>query len=765
MDIRRAALACAVVLFCVLESASAQLPPPCVEISPEHPLLLFQVSAGDLTDPAAYANYATQAWNSLPADLKPLSAIQVETRGVNVASRHQWYKNILILLQDAEVSTVIRISDEDPALVFPLDRTEELAHEFTCIKGFQSSGLRFNDYYAFGSDDPHGTPPEIRWLVDAIDLASRYGRFIAVELDEIGWPRVMANASCAPLRDKMRACAGYVAPIARCRGSHVIPQISALMGAWLDGMVLQWGIGPDSRWSRDAWFLSPGVYGVSDGKVKLPASLYRAMILDGVMTGATVYSFEPDSDLWFGSAPENWNESIYPTLQEILEKGLIPRQDLVKKKTRVAYELAPARTSQDFHVNLRDIDGTLDAGLMARGVYGMERPGQVSELIPNMGRFYWTPLLSPGAASTAPGVFEALVKPGAQTSPESWAEFMGNYAQKDGEGTAFITSVGRGIFVMHTAENRYEQQTFNLPAVPAAVRQFKAERQDAPGAAGVLLTWPFREGDMSYKVHKRIAPDGRWSTVANVSDERKYLDATADPSQTIAYSITALTDDKEPFEDTVDYGQYLALSTVESRIAEEVTIGPLLGVAQSKPVETQSAPDDAAPWWPNFTGLTESQAPLAAEIVKRIEELDRAFTIEDLNAVMETYSPDYEDPQGWKIQYVRKAYQWFFQRYGTCFMHRQIRRWDFAAYDATGVVTVVLYCRFTGTAVTDASGRIADVPAYFPRTGNGEISIQFVKSDDAWRIMRTDPALPNLNDILSFNLGPNDSLPLGPDQQ
>ena len=763
-QIRRKACVIALVI-CLSATASAQFPPLCVEIGPEHPLFIFQDTGGDLADPTAYAQHVVQVWKALPDDLKPLSVIQVEARGADVASRHQWYRALLVALQDGDVPAVLRLADEDLRRVYPLDRAEELLREFTCVKGVQAVGLPLEEYYEFGADDPHGTPPVVRWLVDAIDLAARYGRFMAIELDRIRWPRVMSNTWCAPLRDKMRACAAYTVPIGRCRGSHTVPQMSALLGAWIDGMTAQWGVGPDSRWYADALFLAPGVFGVSDAPVKMPPALYRAMILNGAMTGAAVYSFAPDADLWFGAARVHWDDAIYPTLRDLVDLGLIARQDLVKEKTRVAYQLAPARTAEEFHANLRDIDGVLDAGLLMRGGYGMERPGQVPELILNTGRYYWVPLLPPEAGAATSGTIAAAVKPGTLASPEAWKEMLGKNYPPYGEGTAFITNVGRGIFVMNTCENRFEQQTFRLPGVPAAVRQISAERHDAPGAAGVSLTWAFREGDLSYKVHKRVLPETRWTVLAKGLEERKYLDTTADPTQTIAYTITSLTDDKEPFEGVVNFGEYLTLSNVESRIAEEVTIGPLLGVAQSKPIEKRApAPENPAPWWPNFAGLNESQTPLAAEIVRRIEAWDRAFCAKDLNAVLDLYSQDYEDPTGWRLQYVRRAYQWFFEHYNACVMHRQIRRWDFAAHDTTGQVGVLLYCRFAGWALTDPTGRTADTPAYFPRAGNGEIWVYFVIKDNIWRIVRTNPALPDFKDILSFSASPYDKITLGPDR-
>jgi hypothetical protein len=749
-------------MVCLAELAWSDLPPLCVEIGPEHPLLIFQDSGRDCTDAATYAQHVVQAWRDLSEDLRPFAAMQIEARGNDGTARHQWFRGMLVPLQDADVPVVIRIGDGDLHRFHPLDRAEELVREFTCVKGIQVVNLPFEDYGEFGADSPLGTSPAVRWLVDAIDLAARYGRFIVIELDQIRWPRMMANAACAPLYQKMRECAGYVTPIAECRGPHTIPQMAALLGLWLEGAVAQWGVGPQSTWYSDAHFVEPGVFGVSEQPTKMPPALYRAMIADGAMIGASVYSFATDTDLWFGVARHHWDEAIGPTLRELLDLRLIARQDFVRKKVRLAYQLAPAHTPQDFHLNLRDIDGVLDQGLLMRGAYGMERPGQMPELIPNTGRHYWVPLISAFATEAVSPLFESVVKPGLQTSAEAWTELLDRYYQPDGEGTAFITSIGRGIFIMNSCENRIEPQTFRVAAVAAPVRQFQANRQDN----GVLITWPFREGDLSYRVYKRVLPETRRTILANGIEERRYLDTTADSNQTIAYAVAALTEDKEPYEGVVNYGEYLLLSAVESRVAEEVVIGPLLGLAQSKPVEPPAPPQPAPlPWWPNLTGLSDTQLPAATEIVKRIEDWDRFFRGKDLNGVLGLYAAEYEDPQGWRLQYVRRAYQWFFEHYGACAMHRQIRHWDFSGQAASGQVGVLLYCRFAGYAVSDPTGRTADLPAWFPRAGNGEVWVYFANQDGQWRIVRTNPALPNFKDILSFSASPYDNLPLGPDQQ
>jgi len=51
----------------------------------------------------------------------------------------------------------------------------------------------------------------------------------------------------------------------------------------------------------------------------------------------------------------------------------------------------------------------------------------------------------------------------------------------------------------------------------------------------------------------------------------------------------------------------------------------------------------------------------------------------------------------------------------------------------------------------------------FPRTANGEVWIYFAQEDKAWRVVRTNPALPNFKDILSFSASPYDPMQAGPD--
>lgn len=740
-------------------SGGGDFAPLCVEITPEHPLLLFNDPAADHATAAAYAQHVVQAWGALPVDLQPYSVMQVESRGADTASRHQWFRELLVGLQDADVPVALRLADGDLARIYPLARAEELVSEFGCIRGLQVIELPFEDYLQFGEGGEAGMPAPVRWLTEAVDLAARYGRFISIELDRIRWPRAMANTNCAAFYAKLAACKPYVVPVASCRGAHVVGQISALLGLWLEDAAAQWGVGPQSTWYYDAHFISPGVFGTGQQPTMLPG-LYRAMIINGAMAGAAAYSFGCGSDLWFGGGHQYWDEAIFPTLTEIIQGGMIARKDFVAKKVRAVYQLAAARTPDEFHMNLRDIDGVLDRGFLIQGAYGMERPGQVPELILNSGRNYWIPLMSPYASAQALGAFPTIIRPGTLNSAQAWTELLGQIYQPDGEGTAFITRIGRGTFVMNSCENRYERQTFKLSALPAPVAQIKVKRE----AGGILVTWPFREGDLSYKVYRRYLDRGPFTLIAGPTEERQYLDAGAEAGQTVAYSVTALTDDVAPYEGVVDYAECIVLSNVESRIAEEAILSPLLMDSEARPLEKPSPKTPDAPWWPLYAGVSETEMPAATAIVKRLEDWDRAFSLENLDDTMGLYAADYADVQGWQGQYVRRAYKWFFEHYNACAMHRQIRQWDFSNLAANGQVGVLLYCRFEGYALSDPAGTQADQAAWFPRTANGEAWIHFAERNGVWQILRSDPAVPNFKDLLSFSASPFDPIALGPDQ-
>ncbi len=752
-------------LLCLLAAAGCysaavqaqDLPPLSVEISAEHPLFLFQIQGAPGALPGQYAQRVSEVWGQLPNPLKPYAAMQLDAPPD--ARRPEYFAELMKQLQGAGVPLVVRIADSDPLRRYPVSHLEELLRAFTAIRGVEVAHMPFDEYDP-GKLDEQGVPLAARWLMEVIDLSARYGRFVHIPLGKLQWPRFMANPACAPLYQKMFLCRDYVIPGCVQRGPHTIPNASALMGLWLEGAVSNWGVAADSRWQADAHFIEPGLFGAPADPAKTPGSLYRAMILNGAMTGAAVYSFAPEDDLWFGANKRHWDEAILPTLLEVVGKGFIARKDFVMKKAQTACRLIPAGNPAEFHANLRDIDGVLDKGFLMNAVYGLEKPGQVPELIPNRSSHYWIPLLSVHAPQEFLNSFAAVIPAGAKASADEWAAQLKPFEHADGGGAACIAAVGRAIFVMNTRENIDEAQPFTLSAVPAPVRKTVARRE----SGAIELTWPFREGDVSYNIYKRVAPETRFSPAAEGLLERRFVDTAVTGDQNIAYAVTALTNETEPYEGIVNYGQYLVLSTVESRIAEEVILSPLLSTAESVPLAAPAAPAAPQEWWPRLSGLDEAQAAAGKAIADRIEAWEKAIEARDLTGTLDIYAPEYQDPQGWRTEYVRRAYQWFFERCPFPRMARQVHAWDFTELVSMGRAKVLLYVSLTGAALSDPSGHLADPPMAIPRNSTSEVWVNFVNQGGVWRILGTDPALPNFRDLLSFSAGPYDPLAPGPDQ-
>lgn len=736
--------------------AAAQYPPVAVEISAEHPLLIFAFNGGG----ASADQHAAQmiaAWRELPDALRPYAVMQTDApRG----ARYEYFEALLPPLQDAGLPVVLRIAGGDPARRCAVSQVESLLTAFTVVKGVEATDLPLNIYDPLAVDE-EGMPLLARWLISVLESAARYGRFLHLPLGEVAWLRLMAHPAYTPILNMMREYQDYVIPSCLHRGPGAMAQMSAVMGLWLEGRAAQWGIAADSRWYADARYIAPGVFGAPADPAKIPSALYRAMLLNGAMTGAAVYAFPQSDDLWFGPQRRHWDAVILPTMAELIDRGLIARKDFTAKKARVAYQLGAAATPKDFHRNLRDLDPTLDEGLLIQAAYGAERPGQITELTPNRNGLYWIPIFSPFAPQDTLSDFALVVQPGAADSVQGWERLLESYRAPDGDGDAFISVVGRAIFLMNTCENTLAAQRFTLNTAPAPVRGFTARRE----GENVELSWPFREGDVSYTVLRRIPPNPQYVAIAEGIVERRFADITPPPDQTLVYAVTALTNETEAFEGALHFGEHRLLSVVESRIAEEATLSPLLPSAQSAPLpEPPAPPEEDKPWWPDYEGLDDTQRAAAQAIVERIELMERAFQAGDLDGVMDLYATDYEDAQGWGFQYVRRAYQWFFERYRTPRMHRQIRRWNFDAYAGSREVNLLLYCALTGVAWSDTEGRVADQRIAIPRTESAEAWFTFTDKDGVWRIQRSNPAVPNFRDLLSYSAGPFDGITPGPDQ-
>lgn len=715
-------------------AAQTAYPPLSTELSAEHPLLLFRVAAAGGAASGAYAQQVLDAWAQLPEGFKPYSALTI-----NILKPEET-PALLQPLQDAGVPVVLEVASGGRSGRQDLAQLEGALSAYTVIRGIEPRGMRL-DVYDGPDDSGDLARANAEWLTGALDTAAKYGRFVHWPLRGLDAARFMAHPAYAGARAKMVELAGYCIVSSVQRGEHLLQGNAACMGLWLSGGAGAWGVDIEPGWYGDARLIAPGIIGKPAKDTKGLPKAYRASVLAGAMAGAWVYSFGAPNDLWFSSTGMAWNDVIAPVLGQLIDLGLAPRQEFVIKATPMALQLAEAADPSAFHANLHDLSPVNDAGVLWRAVFG----GNTGP-VPQKGGIPALPLLPVGASPEARGHFTTVVQADPAATLEQRAAVV-DPLRAASAGSAFTAQVGRGVYVFNTDLAKQSPQDYTLPEAPAAVRGLEAMRE----GAGVTLTWPFREGDVSYNVYKRVSPQVRFTLMARGIEERRFADPNVPASDTVAYAVTALTNEKEPLHGTVNFGDFLVFSVVESRIAEEAMLTPVLSTAKAQPYQGFTAPP-LPPASPQ-EGLDAQQAGIAKVLEERLGAWKTAAEAEDIASVMGLYADEYEDARGERLQVVKRAYEWFFTRCNAMRAAFQIRRWDFSSFETSGQVSVVAYCSLRGNAISDPTGRNADQTLELPRTDTNEVTLTFTGSGGVWRIQKTDPPLPDFDTLQAYTAG------------
>ncbi len=180
-----------------------------------------------------------------------------------------------------------------------------------------------------------------------------------------------------------------------------------------------------------------------------------------------------------------------------------------------------------------------------------------------------------------------------------------------------------------------------------------------------------------------------------------------------------------------------------------------IGAWTTRALTTPDARPASQVVYPTFDGA-EGRLDTAREIVAAIDRFKRAHDNADYPALAALYAEDYEDNNGFHVEYARRAWKWWLQRNNTfCFL-RQIRHWDFSEYADSGLVHVRLFalCRATRRDCAPF-GSLYDGTDRIPRTSDEEVTFTWKRGVNTagWQIARTNPALPNFNEILWNNRG------------
>ncbi|HNT88222.1 MAG TPA: glycoside hydrolase family 98 domain-containing protein, partial [Candidatus Hydrogenedentes bacterium] len=402
-------------------------PPTWGEISPERPLIILQTNNrfgdsdedfGDRNDPLAEATRhgreAVRAFReAVPDELKPFCQLQLEVRVRDHQARYDRFRRVFDELQAAHVPANLQFADPHDMYVFDPEYVDRLAREYPCIQSYTITEINFEHYRAFNVPR-YALSPEARYAMDIIDLAAARGKHLSISLQGLKWMHIGADVLNQPLLDKIAAHPEYVLAVNEHIGPQHLPRQTSVLGMWIAGCVNHWGVEPQSWWFENGRMIAPGVFGQfqPDNTRIMPPPLYRAMILQGALLGATVYQFEPFWDLFDYDNARCWRDVIAPTLAEVIRERLIPTRDQVVERMQVAYQYKLARDINEFHENLRDVDFTHDEGFLARAAYGVWERFLEHELIPNKRRYFFIPLLPPRAPRAVLARFAHVTQPG-----------------------------------------------------------------------------------------------------------------------------------------------------------------------------------------------------------------------------------------------------------------------------------------------------------------------------------------------------------------
>lgn len=740
-------------ILCCLKSTGLAgfVPPGCkppeLVISGEHPLIiLYGPGTGERV---------VKCWQNLPADIRPYCVVTMDPTALDVDQRLEGWRRMLRVVQPHNIPIVLQVAGDEVEWTTPLPVIETLLKEFPCIKAVQIVEWRCAFYSDFGGDLDLAIPANLRYLGEVLKLCGRYGKHLSLQI-QADMAHLASDWLAGPLREVFREYRAYLLPQNECIPPSYYLTQAAAAGLWLADYCENWGMEPQWWWwtKGESYFIRPGVFG-TEAELETDedsyARLYRAFIIEGALMGATVFSIEPPQDIWHGEGTDkrHFDDVIYPTLRQIIEQRLIASREEVLKQTKVAYQLKECRTLAEYDRMLQDLDLELAQGHLERAAYGVLLPHLMKEMIPDTGgRYYFIPLLPVGTPTNVARHFEKIIQPGECSTAGAYRDLLNRHyppTENSGDGNtsnrACVLKCGRAIAVLQSRENLYEKQPFTVE-VPRWVTGLRGRREGSQ----LGLTWERDAEAQSYRLWKRIPGAKVYPQWELAKDGLRTNACVLEKTEAGTFGITATTSAKALLSGTVNFTEYLLLTADESPIVEQLVMTSEGNRTEKVPWTDESLPARQEVWR-IFTGVQPGREPAAEAVLEDFRGLIAAFEAKDLDRLMSFYDPAYGDSNGYSTEYVRRAWLWWFQRTVIPYVVAQVRKWD-TSRAGDGLISFTAWNRFRGTMVWDEPfnyhGRVR-----IPRHEGERVTWTWKQNGSGqWKLVRTEPALPNFGEML-----------------
>ena len=318
---------------------------------------------------------------------------------------------------------------------------------------------------------------------------------------------------------------------------------------------------------------------------------------------------------------------------------------------------------------------------------------------------------------------------GAGSGGRTFAHYLGEDLALSPAGpqdSALTTVVDGTRYTFNTDESGATVQTVREP-VAAPVRNVNIEAVND----GVRISWARRLDDFSYAVHRRDAVDVPFEVIAPDITESSYVDTSPIPGAW--YTVNSITAAKENGAVTLGAGEAFITRPGESIRAVEVGLEEGTVVVRGRSSLRQL-----------WSGLDKADnVPQGIRDV--FDRLADAMARSDLDGAMSVFDEDYQDPQGWNHEYVRRALQLLMERGAHPRFDYDIR----IASVSESAARVNTYLRFSAS----IDSPYIDRRMYTPATSDSVTWITFEDIGGEWRITGSNPAMVNMRDLTAFIAG------------
>ncbi len=422
--------------FSVREALSPK--PPELSVSAAHPLVIL------FSDD----QHLVENWKAVPDELRPYVVFRIE------ALPSEQFRPVLKTAQENHIPLVIQTSGPHDyygrtSSRISLSEVEQFMLEYPSLKGVYICEQAFRD-------SPSNNRIMVQYAERLIGLAAEYGKTVLWSDAHWGrnlWIDVGLNRK---LLETIRRFRGHFIPLWKMNGPLATYSAhDALFGLWISDAVDNWGVQPERWYWYEAGFRKLNEQGwFKEGNTEdFPHSFYGQMMLLGLSSGASVYSFEPGGDTWGKDAglSEISQQITFPLLLEIIRHQWIPRKDQALQKIHAGYiaDRPDSAWSMDY-ASMRTL---------YQGTYGIEHPFQ---MIPSRSRYFWIPILPKWTPQRTLELFPDQVRARMfNTSEEVTGYFNTRYTTTD-KGNAWIVRFDNRVLIMNSRENRDEDQAFDI---------------------------------------------------------------------------------------------------------------------------------------------------------------------------------------------------------------------------------------------------------------------------------------------------------------